>query len=119
MKLFGYSISLNVVILLSIFYVILVVNALSGSCIREGLGDMNPGDLVKELIKAEGNAFMKRRPLKESTKQGLINDYRSLRAKADTDKAYKLIDKLIENLGGVPNDASDDKVLDNYDLATA
>jgi hypothetical protein len=37
MKLFGYSISLNVLILIGILYLIMVVNALSGSCNREGL----------------------------------------------------------------------------------
>ena len=118
MKLFGYSISLNVVILICIFYLILVVNALSGSCIREGLGTMDSGELVKELIKAEGNAFMKRRPMKDSTKQGLINDYQSLKAQANTEKAYPLIDKLIKNLGGDPNDA-DAQAVAKYDSASA
>jgi hypothetical protein len=37
MKVFGYSISLNVLILIGILYLIMVVNALSGSCNREGL----------------------------------------------------------------------------------
>ena len=37
MKLFGYTISLNVLILIGILYLIMVVNALSGSCNREGL----------------------------------------------------------------------------------
>jgi hypothetical protein len=36
MKVFGYSISLNVLILMGILYLIMVVNALSGSCNREG-----------------------------------------------------------------------------------
>ena len=35
-KLFGYSISLHVLILIGIFYLIMVVNALSSSCNREG-----------------------------------------------------------------------------------
>lgn len=35
-KLLGYSISLNIIILIGIFYLIIVVNALSGSCNREG-----------------------------------------------------------------------------------
>ena len=35
-KLLGYSISLNIIILIGIFYLIIVVNALSGSCKREG-----------------------------------------------------------------------------------
>jgi len=37
MKVFGYSISINVLILLGILYLIMVVNALSASCNREGL----------------------------------------------------------------------------------
>lgn len=37
MKFLGYSISLNVIILIGIFYLIMVVNAISGSCNREGL----------------------------------------------------------------------------------
>lgn len=37
MKLFGYSISLNVLILIGILYLIMVVNALSGTCNREGM----------------------------------------------------------------------------------
>jgi hypothetical protein len=36
-KLFGYSISLNVLILIGILYLIMVVNALSASCNMEGL----------------------------------------------------------------------------------
>ena len=36
-KLFGYSISLNVLILIGVLYLIMVVNALSGSCNTEGL----------------------------------------------------------------------------------
>ena len=34
---FGYSISLNVLILIGILYLIMVVNALSGTCNREGM----------------------------------------------------------------------------------
>jgi hypothetical protein len=45
-KLFGYSISLNVIILIGILYLIMVVNALSGSCNREGMDNRNiQGDL--------------------------------------------------------------------------
>ena len=36
MKVLGYSISLNVLILIGILYLIMVVNALSSSCSREG-----------------------------------------------------------------------------------
>jgi hypothetical protein len=39
MKVFGYSISLNVLILMGVLYLIMVVNALSGSCNREGFGN--------------------------------------------------------------------------------
>ena len=38
-KLFGYSISLTVIILIGILYLIMVVNALSASCNREGMTD--------------------------------------------------------------------------------
>ena len=41
-KLFGYSISLNVIILIGILYLIMVVNALSGSCNREGIRSLGP-----------------------------------------------------------------------------
>jgi regulator of protease activity HflC (stomatin/prohibitin superfamily) len=41
-KLFGYSISLNVIILIGILYLIMVVNALSGSCNREGVRSLGP-----------------------------------------------------------------------------
>ena len=37
MKLFGYSISINVIILIGILYLIMVVNAISGSCNKEGI----------------------------------------------------------------------------------
>jgi hypothetical protein len=37
MKLFGYSVSLNVLILIGILYLIMIVNALSSSCNKEGL----------------------------------------------------------------------------------
>jgi hypothetical protein len=36
MKLLGYSIDLNIIILIGILYLIMVVNAISGSCKREG-----------------------------------------------------------------------------------
>ena len=37
MKLFGYSISINVLILIGVLYLIMTVNAVSGSCNREGM----------------------------------------------------------------------------------
>ena len=37
MKFLGYSIDLNIIILIGILYLIMVVNAISGSCKREGL----------------------------------------------------------------------------------
>ena len=37
MKLFGYPISVNVIILIGILYLIMIINALSASCNREGL----------------------------------------------------------------------------------
>jgi hypothetical protein len=52
MKLFGYSISLNVIILIGILYLIMVVNALSSSCNREGYEMLPPG-------KAKANELMK------------------------------------------------------------
>ena len=62
MKLFGYSISLNVLILIGIFYLIMVVNALSGSCNREGLS-MAQGAL--------GNRIVERRTEDQNTEQQL------------------------------------------------
>ena len=40
-KLFGYSISLTVLILIGILYLIMIVNALSSSCNREGFKIIN------------------------------------------------------------------------------
>jgi hypothetical protein len=42
MKLFGYSISLNVLILIGVLYLIMVVNALSASCNMEGIKVKGP-----------------------------------------------------------------------------
>jgi hypothetical protein len=47
MKLFGYSISLNVLILIGILYLIMVVNALSGSCNREGMSTIDTDNLAR------------------------------------------------------------------------
>jgi len=51
MKVFGYSISINVLILLGILYLIMVVNALSGSCNREGMSasDTSIANQLKQL----------------------------------------------------------------------
>lgn len=52
MKLFGYSISLNVLILIGILYLIMVVNAISSSCNREGLSSVekNFGNALKIIV---------------------------------------------------------------------
>jgi len=47
MKLFGYSISLNVLILIGVLYLIMTVNAVSSSCNREGM-DFPPPPPFKE-----------------------------------------------------------------------
>lgn len=52
MKLLGYSIDLNIIILIGILYLIMVVNALSGSCKREGntnMGEMELDELEDEM----------------------------------------------------------------------
>ena len=51
MKLFGYSISLNVIILIGILYLIMVVNALSSSCNREGYVLPSDRDNLVDLMK--------------------------------------------------------------------
>ncbi len=51
MKLFGYSISLNILILIGILYLIMVVNALSSSCNREGLTPQQKASLdIKNIL---------------------------------------------------------------------
>jgi hypothetical protein len=56
MKLFGYSISLNVLILIGILYLIMVVNALSGTCNREGMttsetaGETAGIDIINSIV---------------------------------------------------------------------
>ena len=52
-KLFGYSISLNVLILIGILYLIMIVNALSSSCNMEGM-KLNKG--TKKSVEAEAVA---------------------------------------------------------------
>ena len=49
MKLFGYSISLNVLILMGLLYLIMVVNALSASCNMEGL--MYSSDAIRKELR--------------------------------------------------------------------
>ena len=51
-KLFGYSISLNVLILIGILYLIMIVNALSSSCNMEGM-KLNKG--TKKSVEAEAD----------------------------------------------------------------
>jgi hypothetical protein len=65
MKLFGYSISLNVLILIGILYLIMVVNALSGSCNREGLTntEIYIEDFVKSIEFTIDQAELKGNPL--------------------------------------------------------
>jgi len=59
MKIFGYSISINVLILIGILYLIMVVNALSSSCNREGLNigkgpiEANTDALQEAVLKQE------------------------------------------------------------------
>ena len=53
MQLFGYSISLNVLILIGILYLIMIVNALSSSCNMEGM-KLNKG--TKKSVEAEAVA---------------------------------------------------------------
>ena len=53
MKLFGYSISLNVIILIGILYLIMVVNALSSSCNREGLTNTSEANTSEVLPPAK------------------------------------------------------------------
>ena len=50
---FGYSISLNVLILIGILYLIMIVNALSSSCNMEGM-KLNKG--TKKSVEAEAVA---------------------------------------------------------------
>ena len=75
MKLFGYSISLNVLILIGVLYLIMVVNALSGSCNREGL---SANDVASKL-----NAFVSQikrlpRPLSSSNKAAITSQMNQL-----------------------------------------
>ena len=52
MKLFGYSISLNILILIGILYLIMVVNALSSSCNREGMTTTEAAaiDIINQIV---------------------------------------------------------------------
>ena len=52
-KLFGYSISLNVIILIGILYLIMVVNALSGSCNREGMEVPDNREIQNKILMLE------------------------------------------------------------------
>ena len=98
MKLFGYSISLNVVILICIFYLIMVVNALSGSCIREGMGTMTPIEIAMKLNDIQGKIFMQKKPMKEDTKNGFLDRFVKLKTEAQTEKSYPLIQSFIDKL---------------------
>lgn len=51
MKLLGYSIDLNIIILIGILYLIMVVNAISGSCKREG--NTNMGEIELDDLKLD------------------------------------------------------------------
>ena len=64
MKLFGYSISLNILILIGILYLIMTINAVSSSCNREGMNSKD-GDRFRERKRTPKQAY-------EEKMQGLI-----------------------------------------------
>ena len=71
MKLFGYSISLNVLILIGILYLIMVVNALSSSCNREGLSasEIRKAQVSINNVLGRAKETMSKSTTKKLTKQ--------------------------------------------------
>ena len=84
MKLFGYSISLNVLILIGILYLIMTVNALSGSCNMEGLITMSNAKQAQQAASSQMSAAQL--TLAKASQQMC----KAIQAVSDADKAAAL-----------------------------
>jgi hypothetical protein len=95
MKLFGYSISLNVLILIGILYLIMIVNALSAACNREGLV-LNTKPITADQVSNELNNLISavkkaKKPLSTQDQQDITKRIEELRtATRDPRMLYKI-----------------------------
>ena len=77
MKVFGYSISLNVLILIGILYLIMVVNALSGTCNREGLSSVEKNFSATLTSIVNPTLLKTPSPTTAANKYGMLFNYAS------------------------------------------
>lgn len=81
MKFLGYSIDLNIIILIGILYLIMVVNAISGSCKMEGLKvtDIRPAiDKIDRKLQNNPN----------------MSNYKKQELREDMSKIKRMMDKV-------------------------
>jgi hypothetical protein len=77
MKVFGYSISLNVLILIGVLYLIMVVNALSGSCNKEGFNSADAK--VANVANSLASEIMRQpKPMPAASKQSFLSRLQNL-----------------------------------------
>lgn len=96
-KVLGYSISLKVIILICIFYLIMVVNALSGSCNREGF--TNAELMLKQQLDALSNKLAQfKGPITASDNTKIISMFDQAIDKAVTSQSA--MRNLIEKVRG-------------------
>ena len=118
MKLFGYSISINVLILIGVLYLIMTVNAVSGSCNREGMNfkDRDRFRERKETYedKMGGLLAMEREIMQAKSKGRLTDERKQFYQKMLEDKRKAVggcrlrdkIDQVISTLNNTYDNAS-------------
>ena len=108
MKLLGYSIDLNILILIGILYLIMVVNAISGSCKREGMYGSNIKERIIDLDNRFKSGFSPGNSRRELRQIGLnirndINRKLTEAKNKDQNKVmndlFKKINELIAKIG--------------------
>jgi hypothetical protein len=104
-KLFGYSISINVLILIGILYLIMVVNALSASCNMEGLTDKEAQGIANaiqnEVEKTKSIIKNMPKPLSQKDKQGIsdrLSNLMSMASRANNARIANYVQKESQNI---------------------
>jgi hypothetical protein len=102
MKLFGYSFSLNVLILIGILYLIMVVNALSSSCNREGLTPLQKAALGINQILGTMKDKMKQSGKNTITKAEYMQYRDSLMSIGQTSKNKNIMNQAMRAISQLP-----------------
>ena len=102
MKVFGYSISLNVLILIGILYLIMVVNALTSSCNTEGMSKKDKekakiGDMLKQ-IRQDISRAKKNGSLSAKQKRHYEEKLKYMRTRISDTRFHDMVDKVMREL---------------------